>query len=63
MARSRFGTHPDQIQLQSPFGDANAGAPGENMPGQASEQRMASAIAPSDRAHDRNPEGLPACNG
>jgi hypothetical protein len=47
---------PDTIRLQSPFGDANAGGRGENAPG--FEQRMAAAIAPSDRAHDRGPAGL-----
>lgn len=49
---------PDTIQLQAPFGDANAGAPGENIPGQAFEQRLSAAIAPSDRTSDRNPAGL-----
>jgi hypothetical protein len=49
---------PDQLRLQSPFGDANAGAGGELVAGQAFEHRMAAAIAPSDRAHDRGPEGL-----
>jgi hypothetical protein len=43
---------PDQIQLQSPFGDANAGGVGENMPGKAFETAMAKAIAPSDHANE-----------
>jgi hypothetical protein len=43
---------PDRI------GDANSGAPGELAAGKAFEQRMAAAVAPSDRAHDRNPAGV-----
>jgi hypothetical protein len=37
---------PDQIQLQSPFGDASAGGPGELEAGKAFEQRMAAANRP-----------------
>jgi hypothetical protein len=47
---------PDKIFETT--GDSNAGGIGENMPGKAFEARMAAAIAPSDRAHDRSPEGL-----
>jgi hypothetical protein len=38
--------------------DGNAGAPGENIPGKAYEARLAAAIAPPDRAHDRSPAAL-----
>jgi hypothetical protein len=46
---------PDKITA-----DANAcnGGCGEHPAGQEFTERMAKAIAPSDRAHDRNPEGL-----
>jgi hypothetical protein len=49
---------PDQIQLQSPFGDVSANGPGELEVGKAFEQRMAAATAPSDRTSDRGPAGL-----
>jgi hypothetical protein len=50
---------PDQIAQQSPL-DANAGGRNELTPGrmQTFEKRMAKAIAPSDRAHDRGVAGL-----
>lgn len=50
---------PDQIRLQSPINrDANAGAPGENLPGQAFEARVSAALAPTRNADQRNPSGL-----
>jgi hypothetical protein len=49
---------PDQIQLSATAGDANAGAPGELVAGQAFEARMSAALAPSPRTADRGPASL-----
>jgi hypothetical protein len=43
---------PDRI------GDANAGAPGELVPGRAFEQRMSAALAPTRNADQQNPAGI-----
>jgi hypothetical protein len=43
---------PDRI------GDANAGAPGELVPGQAFEQRMSAALSPGRGADQQNPAGI-----
>jgi hypothetical protein len=48
----RHAGDPDRI------GDANAGAPGELVPGRAFEQRMSAALAPGRGADHQNPAGI-----
>jgi hypothetical protein len=47
---------PDQIKLQAPYGEGNAGGLGENAPG--FETRMAAALAPAKNADQENPASI-----